>query len=197
MSFDELVELAKRRLSAGSAPPRVWSDAELGLAACVHTASSELSLEVMRDSARRALLQQDYPVSLDPVTNEGDLLAAIGSITTLAGEIILEGVDYGIVQDADGNILVLIPQYPDFFRPQAMAFAYYTRKNKGKILTRAKGKQVYSPADVLPVNGPLVITASYTPALVTGWPPELTDDLVSKTVAIALRKPIPANAKPG
>lgn len=195
MTFDELIELAKRQLSAGSAPPRVWSDAELDLAGCVPSASHELSLEVMRDPARRAWLQQDYPVPLDPVTNEGDLLTAVGSITTLAGEIILEGLDHGTVQDADGNILQLIPQYSDFFRPQATVWGYYTRKNKGKIVTRAKGQQVFSPAQVQPVNGPLLITANYTPALVTGWPPELTDDLVNKVVSFALRKPTPANAK--
>jgi hypothetical protein len=194
MTFDELVELAKRRLSAGSVPPRVWSDAELDLSACVSAAARELASEVMYDDTRRAWLQQDYPVPLDPVTNEGDLLTAVGSITALAGEIILEGVDFGLVLDANGEVLQLIPQYPDFFRPQTTAWGHYTRKNRGKILTRAKGQQVFKPADVQPAAGPLLITASYTPALVTGWPPDLEDDLVNKVVAIAASKLTPANA---
>lgn len=196
MTFDELVELAKRRLEAGSASPRTWSDAELDLAGCVLTASQELAIEVMRDPGRRSWLQQTYSVGLDPVTSEGDLVAATGSVTTLAGEIILEGLYYGLVLDFDGNILHPIPIYQDFFKPQSVLFGHYTLKNSGKILTRALGQQVIVPANVQPVNGPLAITANYTPNLVTGWPVRLTSDLVSKLCEVALRKPTPANANP-
>lgn len=194
MSFDELIELAKRRLNAGAAAPRVWNDAELDLAACVPIASHELSMAVMRDESRRAWLQQGYPVTLDPVTSEGDLLTAVGDITTRAGEIILEGLWFGTVIDADNNILQPIIQYPDFFRPQPTVFGYYTLKNKGKILTRALGQQVFGPADVQPASGPLTITANYTPDLVTAWPGQLTDDLVSAVVAVAVRKMANGNA---
>lgn len=188
MTFDELIELSKGQLNAGAAPARMWADQELNLAACVEVAAHELSIDVMRDSMLRPWLQQDYSVDVDPVTNEGDLVTAIGSITALAGEIILEGVHLGFVRDNEGNILQAIPQYADFFRPQPTVFGYYLLKNKGKIVTRAKGQQVYRPAEIQPAPGPLTITASYTPKLVTGWPKDLEDDLVSKLVTVALRK---------
>lgn len=194
MTFDELIELAKRQLNAGSAPPRIWSDAELDLSACVPGASHELAVEVMRDDARRAWLQQDYPVPLDQPDNEGDLLTAVGSVTGLTGEILLEGVHFGSVFDAEGNELQLIPQHSDFFRPQWTGWGYYLLRNGGKIRTRVRGQQVFKPAEVQPAPGPLLITASYTPNLVTGWPKELEDDLVSKVVVVALRKLPSANA---
>lgn len=188
MTFDELLELAKRRLAAGSAYPKVWADAELDLAACVPTAALALSYDVMRDSALRSWLQQDYSVPLDPGTGIGDLMAPVGSVTGLAGEVILAGIDSGTVLDFDGNILYPIPVRSDFFRPQPTAFGYYFVNSNGTILTRIKGQQVFKPADVQAAAGPLTITANYTPRLVADWPEQLQPMLVDKVVDIAVRK---------
>src|SRR5262245_38871982 len=100
MTFAELVERAKRQMNAGEAGT-AWPDSELDMSACVMQAQSQLAQRVMRDDALRSLLQQEYTLTLDS-SGEGDLSAAVGSI---AGDILLEGVRFGVVIDNDRNVL--------------------------------------------------------------------------------------------
>lgn len=193
MTKDELVERAKAQLNAGSPQPRIWPEAEIDLDACVRQASQQLAIEVMRDPYLRALLQQTYSVTLD-ANGQGDLLAAVGSVTSVAGEILLDGIRYGVVLDADGNQLQPILHYADFLRPQPTVFGYYLIKDRDKILTRAKGQQVNNLNEIQGVNGALSILANFTPASVTNFPPELDDRLVQILVDIVVRKITPANA---
>jgi hypothetical protein len=187
MTLSELIEAAKRRLTAGSPDSRLWAVAELDLAACVQAAIHELANDVMRDPERRAWLQQQYTVNLNGAGESTDLLTAAGSITGEAGEIILEGINLGAVIDADGNVLVCLPHYADFLRPQPTAFAYYCLKGQ-VIATRALNTVVNTPADIQSVSGPLTITASFAPSNVSDFPVQLEDDLTGKLVTVALRK---------
>ena len=181
MTKPELIERAKRQLNA--------PELEINLAACVLQAAGRLAQKVMRDDALRPLLQQEYPVTLD-AAGKGDLLAAVGSVTTTAGEILIEGVKLGVVLDGEGQRLHPLLHYHDFLAPQPTVFGYYCIKDKATILTRARDQQVTTLADIQSATSPLTITASYTPALVTNFPPELEDMLVDELCNVVR----PANA---
>src|SRR5262245_10070405 len=183
MTADELIERAKRQLNAGQPQPHTWPESEIDLGACIAQASSALAQRVMRDDALRPLLQQEYTVTLD-ANGEGNLLTATGSVTAVAGEILIEGVRFGAVIDADGNILQPLLQYIGFIKPQYTQFGYYCIKDKATILTRAKDAAVTGPNDIVGAASPLIITANYTPDLVDSFPPELEDLLVNELVAI-------------
>jgi hypothetical protein len=196
VTFAELIERAKRQLNAGQPQPHVWPESEIDLAACVMQASQRVAHDVMRDSALRSLLQQEYPVTLD-ANGEGNLLTAVGSVTTVAGEILIDGVRFGAVIDADGAVLQPLLHYADFIRPQPTVYGYYSIKDKATILTRAIGQQVNGPNEIVGATGPLMITANYTPASVTSFPPEVEDFLVQALVEIVSVKVNPANADAG
>ena len=192
MTKNDLIERAKRRLNAGQPQPHIWPDNEIELAACVNDALHELSGAVMMDEMRRSWLQQDYTVALGSNGESTDLLTAAGSITGEVGEIILEGIHFGLVRDFDGNVLKPLFNYLEFVSPQATVYGYYLLKNQ-IIATRALGAQVNAPADIQSVNGPLTITASYTPVNVDDVPLSLEDDLVAHLCEVVTRK-VPANA---
>jgi len=187
MTLADLIERAKRRLNAGAPQPHVWADHEIELAACVQDAMHELSMRVMLDNQHMPWLQQDYTITLNAVGESTNLLTATGSLTGQTAELILEGIQYGVVRDNDANILVYTPNYSDFLRPQSTSFAYYTLKNR-VIATRALGVAVSGPADIASVAGPLVVTANFTPKNVTDVPLALEDDLVARLVEVVLRK---------
>lgn len=186
MNVNELLERAKRQLNAGQPDPHVWPESEIDLAACVMQAISAMAHDVMRSDGLRGWLQQKYPVALD-ASGVGDLLAAVGDITGVAGEILIEGIRYGAVVDADNNILQPLAHYAQFIAPQSTVFAYYTLKDR-KIHTRAINIPVNSPADIQGVTGPLIITASFAPQSVTHVPPELEENLVHSLVRIVALK---------
>lgn len=191
MTLAELVERAKRRLIAGQSVPREWAENELEIVSAIPTAAHAVARKVMNDDAKRSLLQQVYSVTLNG-SGEGNLQTATGSITTLAGEILLDGVMVGSVHDNDGNRLVAVRHYYDFIAPRTKVFPEYCLK-ANIIATCIAGVFVTVPADIQGVNGPLSILASYTPSLVTGFPNELTDDLVDELTALMLSK-VPAAA---
>jgi hypothetical protein len=191
MTKDELIERAKRQLNAGQPQPHVWPDSEIDLDACVDQAIAEVADRVMRDPYLKTLLRQAYSVALDG-SGVGDLLAATGSITGLAGEILQEGVEWGTVIDADNNVLVPLQFYAQFVAPQPPVFAYYCLEER-KIYTRALGQAVNGPADIVGVTGPLSIKASFSPQTVDSFPAELEDHLVNTLCQIAVTK-TPTNA---
>lgn len=195
MTKAELVERARRQLNAGEPQPHTWPDSEIDLAACVMQASQRVAHDVMRDSALRGLLQQEFTITLD-VNGEGDLLAAVGSVTAVAGEILIDGVWFGAVIDADGNVLQPLVHFVDFIRPQPTVFGYYCIKDKATILTRAKDAQANGPLEIVGATGPLTITANFAPAAVASFPPELEEPLVHALVNIVVQKVTPANASP-
>ena len=176
MTINDLVERAKRLLNAGQPQPHTWPESEIDIAASVKLAIAVLARQVMEDSAIRSLLQQTYSVALD-VSGVGDPLTATGSITGLAGEILTDGIRYGVVVDNDSNILKPIKNYADFLAPQLRVYGYYCLKDR-KVLTRAKDVTVNGPTDIQPVNGPLSITANFEPQAVDTVPNELEDELV-------------------
>jgi hypothetical protein len=193
MTANELIERARRQLNAGQPQPHTWLESEIDIAACVMQARNVLAYKVMRDPSRRGLLQQEYTVTLD-ANGEGDLLTDVGSVSGVAGELLIEGVRLGVVIDTDGNIVYPILNYADFLRPQSVHFPHYTIKDGATILTRAKDTQVTGPLEIVGVNGPLTITASYEPESVEDWPPELEADLVIELVNIVAAKLTDANA---
>lgn len=172
MTKDELVERARRQLAA-------WPDSEIDLGACVLQAKSNVAHVVMRDDSRRSLLQQDYSVALN-ASGVGDLLAATGAI---AGEILMEGIEFGAVIDADGNILQLLIHYHDFIRPQDTNYAYCCRKGRN-MHTRAINAQVNRPNEIQGVTGPITITANFEPTSVDDFPSELEPDLVDALCSV-------------
>lgn len=174
MTKPELIERAKRQLSLGP-------EAEIELGACVMQALSVLGHDVMRSDELRGWLQQTYPVTL--VSGVGDLLTAVGSVSGNAGEILIEGIRYGVVKDADNNVLQPLLHYFDFLRPQSTVYAYYAVVGRS-IHTRAIGVAVTGPADIVGVTGPLSITANFTPTDVGDVPPELEERLVHNLVRI-------------
>lgn len=186
MTANQLTQYTKRRLTAQPGG-EVWADREMEIWGAVPTAIHELSVKVMMDPARRTLLQQIYTVALDGA-GVGDLLAAAGSITAVAGEILQPGIPLGVVLDADSNRLVQIPHKDQFYSPAPTVFGYYCLADYGKILTRAINAQVNNPLDIISVNGPLTITASYAPAAVDNVPAEIQDDLVGIHVEVLLRQ---------
>lgn len=187
MTFSELVERARRQLNAGQPQPHVWPESEIDLAACVMQAISDVGHMAMRSDELRSLLQQVYSVPLD-ANGVGDLLAAIGSITGVAGEILIEGVRFGAVLDAEGRKLQPILHYADFIAPQSTVFDYYHIKDKATILTRVRDIQVNTSLDIVSANGPLSITASFAPQSVTNIPPELEEPTVHSLVRIVALK---------
>lgn len=186
MTLADLLERAKRLASTAAPSPNLWDNAEIDLASNVLIAVQELGDEVTADFLRRTLLQQDYTVTLNSA-GVGDPLAAVGSITGVAGEIIQESIRYGVVLDAENNILQPILHYSDFLRPQPTVYGYYTLVDR-KIYTRAINVPVTTPADITSAPGPLTITASFVPTSVTNVPSQLEDDLVKKLVAVSIRK---------
>jgi len=58
----------------------------------------------------------------------------------------------------------------------------------------ARNTRVNTPADIVSVNGPLTITASFAPTEVDDFPPELHDMLVNTLCDVVTRKGTPANA---
>ena len=187
MTFPELLERAKRQLNAGQPQPHTWPDSEIELAATVHQATSDVAYMVMADDSRRSLLQQQYSVTLS-AAGEGDLLGATGSVTGVAGEILVDGVRFGVVIDNDGNILKPLRHYADFLMPLPIVYAYYVIKNKATIATRRLNKQVNAPADIETAPSPLIITANYEPLTVDSFPPELETDLVDALCRRVLTK---------
>lgn len=143
----------------------------------------------MMDTSFRALLQQAFAVTLDGA-GEGDLTTATGAI---AGTILLDGMRYGVVIDANGNILQPIAHYADFLRPQATVFGYYNLKNN-HIATRAINVQANGPLEIVGANGPLSITANFTPNAVDDFKPELDDMLIQALCNVVTLKIKPANA---
>lgn len=192
MTRNELVERAKRRLNAGQAQPHTWAENEIELAACVNDALCELSDAVMRDNSRRSSLQQDYTVTLGPTGESTDLLTVAGSITAEVGEIMLEGIYFGLVRDANNDVLEPVFHYRDFVSPQTTVYSRYILKNR-VIATCAKGVDVNGPADIQGTTGPLTITASFTPKNVDDVPLEEEDALVAHLCDVVTRK-VPANA---
>lgn len=186
MTLNELVEYAKRRLSAGQPRGVPWADDDLEIAAAVPSAAHELAVEVMRDDRRRGLLQQQYTITLDGF-GVGDPAGVNGSVTSAPDELLFEGIPLGMVLDAAGVPLHHIRHYADFISPQPLQLGYYTLRD-GKIHTRLAGVPVQSSVDVVSAAGPLTVLASYSPASVTDWPAELEDDLVSKLVTVIARK---------
>jgi len=180
---NDIVTLAVRRLNA-STPDNQWEGRELDIAACLTNALERLGDKVMWDDAKRGLLQQDYTVTLS--SGVGDLLAATGSITGDA-DILTNGVYWGVVKDADGNILQPLKNYSAFLRPQPLIYDYYCLKGQ-HIHTRSKLQQVNLPSDVTSVTGPLTITANFEPATAEDVPSELQDDLVTILCEIVLTK---------
>ena len=64
ITFDELIERAKRLAGAGLSPD-LWAKADLDLAACVTLALQECSQKNARTPETRGLLMQTYSVSLN------------------------------------------------------------------------------------------------------------------------------------
>ena len=193
MTKPELVQRAIHQLNAGQPEPRLWPESEIDISACVLQASSVVAHNAMRDSALRGLLQQEYSVTLDG-SGEGNLLAATGSVTSVAGEILIEGIYFGVVLDAEGQKLQPLFHYADFIAPQLTAFGYYLIKDGGTILTRARNAAVNTAFDIQSAFGPLIITASYTPASVDDFKPEFDDMLIKAFIEEVAIKVKPANA---
>lgn len=189
MTFPELVERAKRRLNAGQPQPRVWPESEVDIAAAVTQAMDMLARQVMRDDSRRAWLQQVYSLALDS-EGKGALSSATANVS---GEIILDGIRFGVVIDADGNILQPLTHYADFLRPQQTVYGYYCLKDQS-ILTRVVGQQASGPNEIVGASSPLSITANYVPVDVSDWPAELEADLVDALVDIVALKVVTSNA---
>jgi len=176
MTYNELIEQARRQLGP------VWNELEVNVAACVKQALAQMAYKVMRDDDIRPLLQQDYTITLDS-NGEGNLLAAIGTITGDAGEILQGGVKFGVVKDADGNVLKPIEHYNQFIAPQYPQVGYYCLAAQ-KILTRAINIPVTGPLDIVGAPGPLTIRASFQPFAVEDVPQEIEDLLVQTLCSI-------------
>lgn len=188
LDLDTLVELAKRRIIAGLPDLAGWASAEIEITANVPAAGDLAARRVMRNPTLRGRLQQSYSITLDGA-GIGDLSTAAGSVTALTNELFLEGIELGSVVDSTGVALHHLPHYNDFISPQATVFDYFHITDQKKILTRARNAgQVYSAADIVSASGPLGLRASYMPSVVSGWPPELEDILVTTLVEIALQK---------
>ena len=180
MTKPELIELAKRRLSAGEAAPRLWAENELEIAAAVDTALQDLAADVMHDPERRAWLQQAFTLELDQDAADGtaNLKDAVGG---KPGDLLLEGLLYGRVIDNEKNILWPLRNLSAFYSPQPTFKGYYCLAAR-KLYTRAKAAQVNSPEDVQGAPGPLTIIANYIPRNVEDVPAPITSDLVDKLV---------------
>lgn len=183
MTNDQLVQYAKRRLMVGNDAP-AFAQSEIDLYSMIPAALGVLSEIVMRDDARRHLLQQDYSVSL--TNGVGDLQATNGSITGNAGEVLSEGVYLGTVYDADNNRLEPIRDYRLFESPLSTVFGYYCLVNK-KIYARAVG-QSFQKGSMIGAPSPLTVTASYAPTDAADLPAEITDEAINALVALAMQK---------
>lgn len=193
LDINVIVETCKRILSAGQGDGQAnpWNRPELDLGAMRATACQQLAARIAMDPTRRSLMQQNYSCALDGA-GTADPLSGIGSITSDT-DIYWDSIPYGNVQDADNNTLVYIPNLMDFYRPASTAFGYYTLVNQS-LRTRAIGVSVSSAADVVGVNGPIVITASYITTDLTYWPDQLFDDFVNEMLYIAQTKLATLNA---
>ena len=181
----DVITQAKMRLNAGS-PGNFWQDYEIEIGACLSQALSEFSHDILEDAYHRSLLQQTYSVTLDG-SGVGDVLAATGSVTGVAGEVMNEGILVGTVEDATGEVLQPLMSYQAFISPQAPVFGYYHLSGR-KILTRAKGVSVSLPADIQGATGPLTIVANFTPNDCASVPGEIVNDLVETLCRVAMAK---------
>lgn len=185
MTLNELVQRVKRRLTMMNP---AWAYGELEIMAAIPTGIQRLSVKVMRDPNMDVLLRQNYSVTLD-ASGVGNLLTATGAITGLAGEILFEGIPFDSVLDGDSNVLVYIPHYQDFLRPQPTVFGYYCTERE-RILTRAINTSVNGPLDIVGAPGPLTVTASFAPTNVTDVATELTDNLIDEVVGVVTAMPV-------
>lgn len=179
MTRDELVEYAKRRLTPVNPE---WARKEMEIAAAIRSALRLLANIVMQDDMKRVHLQQDYSLALDG-NGRGALSSATASI---AGDILPEGIYWGRVVDADGNVLWPLKNYQTFLSPQPTFKGYYGLFDS-QVYTRASGLQVFGPQDVQGVSGPLTITANFTPANVDDVPAAIAKDLIDAVVEVAMR----------
>lgn len=185
MTFDDFVISATRRLNAGS-PQNGWEDSALDIATCVQAAIHALAKDVMLDNEKRGLLQQTYSVTISGST--GDLLSPTGSVTATAAEILPDGIYYGVLIDADGDVLQPLKTLNAFYHPQSLVYSYYHVGPNMTLYTRSKQAQVNIPADVVGVNGPVSVVASYAPQDPADIPHSLEDDLVEYICRIAMTK---------
>lgn len=193
MTEPELVEVVVRRLTAQPNSSQ-WAEKRLDIIAAIPSALHALSTRIYMDRDRASLLQQEYSVGLDG-SGFGDLLAAIGTVTGLAGEILFDAIPHGTVRDADDNILSYYPHYSDFLRPGSTAFGRYALVNK-QIRAHAKDVAVLNGQSITPPNGPLILTVNYTPANVPLVPEQLIDDLADGVVSIVNRPGAIVQEKP-
>lgn len=180
---NDIVLQAKRRLNA-TTPGNIAEDFEIDIAAALPSALAALAIKVMLSDSKRGLLQQDYSVTL--TAGIGNLITATGSITS-AADILMEGVYWGVVQDADGDLLQPLKNYSAFLRPQPLIHSYYCLRGE-RIHTRSKDQQVNIPAEVTSVTGPLTVTASFEPSTCEVVPDELADELIECLVNLVLTK---------
>ena len=193
LNINEIVETVKRILSAGAGDGQAnpWNRPELDLGAMRGTACQRLAARIAKDSVRRSLMQQNYVCALDG-SGIADPLSEVGTITGDT-DIYWDSIPWGNVQDLDNNSLVYLPSLYDFYRPASTAFGYYTLVNQ-RLRTRAIGVGVTSAADVVGVNGPVTVTASYVTTDLSFWDAQFFDDMVQEILHIAQTKLAELNA---
>ena len=180
---NDIILIASRRLQAASGMA-ITPDIEIDIAAQMQSALAALAKMTMANDAKRGLLQQDYTIAL--TAGIGNLITATGAITT-AADMLMDGVYWGVVIDADGDILQPLKNYSAFLKPQPLIYSYYCLRGE-RIHTRSRFQQVNYPSDVTSVTGPLTITANFEPATCEVVPNELGDDLIECLVNLVLTK---------
>lgn len=177
-------ELALRAIIAldGMYPGQGWLLREAEAELAIDLGLRDFSEAMARDE-RRALLQQDYSVTLS--SGIGNPITATGSLTS-AADVLFESIRWGAVVDADGNMLTHVEHYNDFRRFQQPGYKYFTLHNQ-RIYVRSAASGDYT-TDLGDVNGPLTVTANFI-ATATTVPAELTDEATRYVMNALLRLP--------
>lgn len=182
MTNQELARRAIILLAAGD-PQSVWlnMEAEAGLA--IGYAFQRLAEVVAEDREKAGLLMQNYSVNLS--SGVGTPLSVAGSITLTSGDILYGYIPKGLVKDADGNLLVYVPNYYDFQGYLVSGFKYYTLTNQ-RIYCRSAITGDYA-SDIGDVTGPVTITSNFIPT-VSSLPNELDNEIVETLAQVLIEK---------
>lgn len=182
MTKAEITERVKKYLSAGVNPPTVWNESDTGVWLAIDLATAELAREVADDPQRRYLLVHQFSKLL---TTNTVALATVDVGYELLADTIANGPVY------DGANRVTYHQAKSLFDLRGWVpsgWSFYAIENDTLYLRAADTSFEDSAASLVGVT--IKFSCVARPKNVDDWDDRLMEDLVVKTAALLLRKPI-------
>ena len=185
------LEMARRALlllEAGGNNPNVWLNQEAEAIAAIPYAMHQLTERASNDPMKRALLSQEYSVTLS--SGVGDPTTATGGITS-AADMYVHSMEQWSVRDESSNVLQYVRNYNDLAGYLPTFYGYFSLYAQ-RLYTRQ-----INTGSLTSTTGPLTVGAMFIPtvgASTTTLPTELDDDAV-RILAEILTLKLPEEAR--